>query len=76
MSNIETANIDSTGHAHDHALADRVDVELRGVAERVAQLLEAGWERVVVVTDHGFVLSPVPLEKVELAQHPGRGGRG
>lgn len=65
----EAANIDSTGHAHDHALADRVEAELEAVGERVAQLLEAGWRRVVVVTDHGFLLSPGPLEKVELAQH-------
>lgn len=65
----EASNIDSIGHAHGHALADRVDAELAGVAERIAQLLDAGWARVVVVTDHGFLLGPVPLEKVELAQH-------
>ncbi len=65
----EASNIDSIGHAHGHALADRIDAELAGVAERITQLLDAGWTRVVVVTDHGFLLSPVPLEKVELAQH-------
>jgi len=65
----EASNIDSIGHAHGHALADRLGAELAGVAERIAELLDGGWRRVVVVTDHGFLLSPVPLEKVELAQH-------
>jgi hypothetical protein len=65
----EAADIDSIGHAHGHALADRLEAELAGVAERIAQLLDGGWTRVVVVTDHGFLLSPFPLEKVELAQH-------
>ena len=62
----QTNTIDEFGHAQGHALADMLDQYLDLVAERVQGLLAAGWRRVVVVTDHGFVMPAAPALKVEL----------
>ncbi|WP_104161524.1 BREX-1 system phosphatase PglZ type B [Arthrobacter sp. ZGTC212] len=62
----QTNSIDSLGHSHGHALADLVDQHLDLVAERVRGLLDAGWRKVVIVTDHGFLLPGQPAQKVTL----------
>lgn len=62
----QTNSIDSLGHSHGHALADLVDQQLDLVAERVRGLLDAGWRKVVIVTDHGFLLPGLPAQKVTL----------
>lgn len=62
----QTSTIDSLGHSHGHALADLVDQQLDLVAERVRGLLDAGWRKVVIVTDHGFLLPGRPAQKVTL----------
>lgn len=62
----QTNSIDSLGHSHGHALADLVDQQLDLVAERVRGLLDAGWRRVVIVTDHGFLLPGLAAQKVTL----------
>lgn len=62
----EAADIDKRGHEFGVALVDEVDRELDAVARRVRILLEAGWKQVDVVTDHGWILLPGGLEKVEL----------
>ncbi|MEV8369366.1 BREX-1 system phosphatase PglZ type B [Microbacterium sp. NPDC064584] len=62
----QTNSIDSLGHSHGHALADLVDQQLDLVAERVRGLLDAGWGKVVIVTDHGFLLPGLPAQKVTL----------
>lgn len=59
-------SIDSLGHSHGHALADLVDSQLDLVAERVRALLDAGWRKVVIVTDHGFLLPGMAAQKVTL----------
>lgn len=62
----QTNTIDALGHDHGHALADMLDRQLDLVAERIQGLLAAGWRRVVVVTDHGFLMPAAPALKVEL----------
>lgn len=62
----QTNTIDALGHNHGHALADMVDQQLDLVAERVQNLLAAGWRRVVVVTDHGFLMPAAAAPKVNL----------
>ncbi|PPH14627.1 BREX-1 system phosphatase PglZ type B [Rathayibacter sp. AY1F8] len=62
----QTNSIDSLGHSHGHALADLVDQQLDLVAERVRGLLDAGWRKVVIVTDHGFLLPGQAAHKVTL----------
>ena len=65
----ESGSIDEYGHAHGWRIAHHAAAELRGLAERIAGLLEHGWQKVVVVTDHGWLLMPGDLPKVELPEH-------
>lgn len=62
----QTNTIDALGHDHGHALADMVDQQLNLAAERIRGLLDGGWRRVVVVTDHGFVMPASAALKVNL----------
>ena len=64
----EHSDLDSMGHKLQIKLADRVEEELRFLRERVAQLFEAGWQEVRIVTDHGWLLAPGGLPKKELPQ--------
>lgn len=65
----ELGAIDAYGHEHGWKLAHHIAGELRALEWRIAALLDAGWRRVVVVTDHGWLLLPDGLPKVELAEH-------
>lgn len=62
----QTNTIDALGHDHGHELAGMIDQQLDLVAERIRSLLDAGWQRVVVVTDHGFLLPATAAPKVDL----------
>lgn len=62
----EYGRIDRLGHDEGAQLARRIPEEVRGLALRVANLLAAGWKQVRVVTDHGWLLLPGGLPKVEL----------
>jgi hypothetical protein len=62
----ECGQIDAYGHAHPDDLPMRCQTEVMNVADRVVQLLEAGWKRVHVLTDHGWLLMPEGLPKVDL----------
>jgi hypothetical protein len=63
----EFGDIDHEGHARGWKLAKHVDSLLAEVAERITALLTAGWTRVRVVTDHGWLLLPGALPKQTLA---------
>ena len=65
----ETGDLDHYGHEHGLRLARDVDSQLDQVVERVQELVEAGWKRIRVVTDHGWLLMPGGLPKSELAKH-------
>jgi hypothetical protein len=62
----EAADLDKRGHDFGIALVDEIDKELDHIARRIKLLLEAGWRQVDVVTDHGWILLPGGLEKIEL----------
>lgn len=62
----ETARLDALGHKLGADLAAQIDSQLERVADRVFELLESGWRRVRVITDHGWLLMPGGLPKVEL----------
>jgi hypothetical protein len=62
----EFGQIDHYGHEHPDDLARRVNTEIFNVADRVGQLLDAGWKQVRIVTDHGWLLLPDGLPKVDL----------
>ncbi|HSO82930.1 BREX-1 system phosphatase PglZ type B, partial [Thiocapsa sp.] len=65
----EIGTFDHDGHAQGARLAWRLDEELRAVALRVRDLLAAGWQRAVLITDHGWLLLPGGLPKVDLPAH-------
>ncbi len=62
----EIGEIDSLGHKLNARLVDQIEREIEAIADRVMDLLNAGWGRVRIVTDHGWLLMPGDLPKVEL----------
>lgn len=62
----EAGELDHRGHDVGIRLVDYVDEEVGRVVARIRELLESGWQRVDVVTDHGWILLPVSMEKVDL----------
>ena len=66
---LETGEFDTLGHQRGARLARDLDGELARVAERIARVLDAGWRSVRVVTDHGWLLLPGGLPKVDLPKH-------
>lgn len=65
----EAGDLDHYGHEHGLRLARDLDSQLAQVVERVGELVEAGWKRIRIVTDHGWLLMPGGLPKSELAKH-------
>jgi len=62
----EYGSLDKYGHDQGWRLAKRIDEEVRGLVARIQALLNAGWTTVRVVTDHGWLLLPGGLPKIEL----------
>jgi hypothetical protein len=62
----EAGEIDHRGHEVGARLVDYLDMEIDRIVGRVRELLDAGWLRVNILTDHGWLLLPGGLEKVEL----------
>lgn len=65
----EAGALDKRGHNEGWKLARAVATELRDLASRIATLLQGGWREVMVVTDHGWLLVPGGLPKVELKSY-------
>jgi len=65
----EIGKLDALGHSVDALLVRQIGTELDAIAERVNELIAAGWGHVHVVTDHGWLLLPGGLPKVELPAH-------
>ena len=62
----ESGTIDQTGHNSEWKLARNIDRELKDIADRIVAFFEAGWQEVVVVTDHGWLLVPIEFPHKEL----------
>lgn len=62
----EAGAIDKRGHNEGWKLARSLASERRDLIVRINQLIAAGWREVIVVTDHGWLLMPLGLPKVEL----------
>lgn len=65
----ESGDLDHYGHAHGLRLARDLDAQLAQVLERCSELRQAGWKRLRIVTDHGWLLMPGGLPKSELPKH-------
>lgn len=59
-------DIDSDGHKKGLRLAEEAPRHIAKLAKAIERLLNAGWQKVRVVTDHGWLLMPGGLQKVEL----------
>lgn len=62
----ERGHLDELGHKLGLDLPRHIDDELDILVDRIAALLQCGWSRVRVVTDHGWLLLPGGLPKVTL----------
>ena len=62
----EAGTLDKRGHTEGWKLARSVETEVGDLVSRISALLKAGWTELVVVTDHGWLLMPNGLPKVEL----------
>ncbi|EFI36106.1 PglZ domain protein [Desulfonatronospira thiodismutans ASO3-1] len=63
---VEFGDIDHEGHEWGWKLSAHVDRLLREVRDRIEDLIQAGWTAIRVVTDHGWLLLPGGLPKIEL----------
>ncbi|MGP4976733.1 BREX-1 system phosphatase PglZ type B [Brachybacterium tyrofermentans] len=72
----QDTSIDSSGHNSTGAgLARAVGAALEALVDRISSLLQAGWRKVVIVTDHGFLFPGAEAPKVELSVNLLEGGR-
>ncbi|MCX6032520.1 MAG: BREX-1 system phosphatase PglZ type B [Chloroflexi bacterium] len=65
----ELGAIDQYGHEHGWEVAHHLPGELRNLERRIDALLSHGWQQVMVLTDHGWLLLPGGLPKIELKEH-------
>ena len=62
----EHGDLDRSGHDQGWKLSWRIEEEIRSLVERIADLMQSGWQQVKVVTDHGWLLLPGGLPKHDL----------
>jgi hypothetical protein len=62
----EHGHLDELGHKLQAGLAGQVENDLEQIADRVVALLDSGWMRVRLVTDHGWLLLPGGLPSFAL----------
>lgn len=62
----EIGTIDHEGHQRGAQLPRHLPSILSDVAERISQLIAAGWQSIRIVTDHGWLFCPGGLPKAEL----------
>ena len=65
----EFGDIDHYGHQHGAQLAQEIPRQIRNLVARIDDLLNAGWQRIRIITDHGWLLLPGGLPKRELSSH-------
>jgi hypothetical protein len=64
---VEFGNLDELGHSQGWKLAKHMNSNLSDIVNTVRDIVSAGWESVQIVTDHGWLLSPMGLPKTELS---------
>ena len=66
---LETGKLDELGHKLGVRLAAQIDNELEMLLDQMTGLIESGWTRIRIVTDHGWLLVPGGLEHFEVPKH-------
>lgn len=62
----EFGNIDQEGHNRGWKIAGHIDSLLKEILDHISNLLKAGWKTIEVVTDHGWLLLPGGLPKIDV----------
>jgi hypothetical protein len=65
----ESGSIDTFGHEQGAKMAWRIEEELEGLQERIFELIHNGWTTIQIITDHGWLMMPGGLPKIELPKH-------
>ncbi len=65
----EVGAFDRYGHDQGAKLAWRIREEMAAIRQRVDELFAAGWKKIRIVTDHGWLWMPGGLPKVDLPTH-------
>lgn len=65
----ETGRFDHLGHSLGVDLPRHLNAELDALVERLQALLAAGWTQLRIITDHGWLLLPGGLPKVEMPHY-------
>lgn len=65
----EAGQIDKRGHDLQVDLAGIIEDQVELLADRIAELIAAGWRSVRVITDHGWLLMPGNLPKTDLPHY-------
>lgn len=64
----ECGDLDHFGHEHGTRLAKNLPSLIREIVERIDELIQAGWRRFSIVTDHGWLLMPGGLPKAAMSK--------
>jgi len=64
----EHGDLDRLGHGEQSKVVRRIGEQISEIVERLDALFAAGWKRIKIVTDHGWLLLPGGLPKAELPQ--------
>lgn len=62
----EFGNIDHIGHERGWKISKEIDSLLHEIQQRISTLLDIGWTSVQIVTDHGWLMFPGGLPKIDL----------
>lgn len=65
----EQGKLDRLGHSLQAKLASRVNEQLDLLLERLQAFFAAGWTKIYIVTDHGWLLMPGGLPDVALSKY-------
>jgi hypothetical protein len=63
---VQTGDLDNMGHAQQRKMPLHIDAVLNDVAARIEGLFNAGWKRIKVVTDHGWLWVPNKLAEASI----------
>jgi hypothetical protein len=59
----EFGDIDKEGHERGWKLAKSLNTKLIEIKEKIISLFDAGWKRIIIITDHGWLLLPGDCQK-------------
>jgi len=59
-------DIDKEGHSSELKLPHRIPPILASIVDRIQELQQAGWRKIRIVTDHGWLLVPGNMPKIDL----------